>query len=72
MEGLCGGRTEGERRAALWFGRRQGRLSLGQLGTLVGMDYAAVGQAVSRFGKRLMKEAKWSRRLNPRLSNVEM
>ena len=58
MERLCGGRSEGERRAARWFGRRQERLSLGRLGTLVGMVYAAVGQAASRFGKRLMKEAK--------------
>jgi hypothetical protein len=34
-----------------------GRLSLAQLGELAGgMDYAAIEQAVSRFGKRLLKE----------------
>jgi REP element-mobilizing transposase RayT len=42
------------RDAALWLGRRHGRYRLGELGELAGgMDYAAVGQAVSRFGKRL-------------------
>ena len=40
-----------------------------------GMDYAAVGQAVSRFGKRLTKDTKLRneiRRLETQLSNVEM
>jgi len=56
------------RDAALWLGRRQGRLTLGELGRLAGgMDYAAVGQAVSRFGRRLAKEA----RLRHRLRRVE-
>ena len=42
------------RDAALWLGRKRGGYSLGKLGELAGgMDYAAVGQAVSRFGKRL-------------------
>jgi len=39
------------------------------------MDYAAVGQAVSRFGKRLAKETKLRaeiRQLETQLSNVEM
>jgi REP element-mobilizing transposase RayT len=64
------------RDAALFLGRKNGRLSLGQLGALAGpMDYAAVGQAVSRFGKRLQNEAKLRRELQQielQLSNVEM
>jgi chromosomal replication initiation ATPase DnaA len=55
----------------LWLGRRQGRLKLGEVGKLVGgLDYAAVGQAVSRFGKRIAKDAKLRdeiRRLEQRL-----
>ncbi len=64
------------RDAALWLGRRQARLGLAQLGRLAGdMDYAAVGQAVSRFGKRLEKETGLRRELRgieSQLSNVEM
>jgi putative transposase len=46
------------RDAALWLGRRHGRLTLAKLGELVGgVDYATVGQAASRFGKRLEKDA---------------
>ncbi|HEV2210908.1 MAG TPA: transposase [Verrucomicrobiae bacterium] len=64
------------RDAALWLGRRQGRLSLAQLGKLSGgMDYAAVGQAVSRLGKRLEKQSELRRALHQieaQLSNVEM
>ncbi len=46
------------RDAALWLGCRVGRLSLGELGELAGgMDYAAVGQAVARFDKRVGREA---------------
>jgi hypothetical protein len=52
-----------------------GRLSLSELGKLAGgMDYAAVGQAVSRFGRRLEKEAALRRKvaeMEPQLSNVE-
>ena len=63
------------RDAALWLGRGAGRLSLAQLGSLAGgMDYAAVGQAVSRFGKRLLKEPALRRQtehLQVQLSNVE-
>ncbi len=52
------------RDAALWLGRRLGRLTLAQLGELAGgMDYAAVGQAASRFGKRLEKEPKLRRQM---------
>jgi hypothetical protein len=47
------------RDAALWLGRRRGRLKLAELGERIGgMDYAAVSQAVSQFGKRLEKDAK--------------
>ena len=64
------------RDGALWLGRRQGRLSLAELGRLAGgMDYAAVGQAVSRFGRRLDNEASLRRelsRIETQLSNVEM
>ena len=63
------------RDAALWLGRGTGRLSLAQLGELAGgMDYAAVGQAVSRFDKRLLKEPALRRQMNhlkAQLSNVE-
>ena len=64
------------RDAGLWLGRRVGRLKLAELGALVGgLDYAAVGQALSRFGKRLQKETKLRRellKLESDLSNVEM
>jgi len=64
------------RDAGLWLGRRQGRLRLAHLGRLAGgMDYAAVGQAVSRFGRRLQKDATLRRKvrqIKAKLSNVEM
>jgi REP element-mobilizing transposase RayT len=64
------------RDAALWLGRRRGRFTLTELGQLVGgMDYAAVGQAVSRFGKRLQSAADLRGKLSKierTLSNVEM
>jgi hypothetical protein len=64
------------RDAALDLGRRTGRLSLAQLGQLAGgLDYAAVGQAVSRFGKRLEREPGLRQqvtKLSLQLSNVEM
>lgn len=64
------------RDAALWLGRKRGRYSLGELGQLAGgMDYAAVGQAVSRFGRRLEQEVGLRRnmtRIDNQLSNVEM
>ena len=63
------------RDAALWLGRGAGRLSLAQLGELAGgMAYAAVGQEVSRFDKRLLKEPTLRRQMNhmkAQLSNVE-
>jgi len=64
------------RDAALWLGRKRGRYRLGELGKLVGgVDYAAVGQAVSRFGRRLEQQPELKRKLaqtERRMSNVEM
>ncbi len=64
------------RDAALWLGRRFGRYSLRELGVLAGgIDYAAVGQAVSRFGHRLEGQDQLRRTLvqiEGQLSNVEM
>jgi hypothetical protein len=63
------------RDAALWLGRKRGRYTLRELGQLAsGMDYAAVGQAVSRFGKRLENEDQLKRtvsKIERQLSNVE-
>jgi REP element-mobilizing transposase RayT len=62
------------RDAALWLGRRLGRLSLGQLAALAGgLDYATVGAAVSRFARRLARDAslaKALRGIEDNLSNV--
>ena len=42
------------RNAALWLCRRRRPYTLRELGQLVGgVDYAPVGQAISRFGKRI-------------------
>ncbi len=64
------------RDAALWLGRSVGRLSLRELGEFAGgMDYAAVGQAVARFGKRVGREAQLRQRITriqQQMSNVEM
>ena len=61
---------------ALWFGRRQGRLSLAKLGEFAGgMDYSAVSVAVRRFGQRIAKDTKLRRKLEEigrHMSNVEM
>jgi len=75
-EGFSGRHGDWGRDAALWLGRRVGRLRLGELGVLVGgMDYAAVGQALRRFGWRLEEDPElrhelWN--LERQLSNVEM
>ena len=51
---LSGRHGDWGRDAALWLGRKRGRYKLSQLGQLAGgMDDAAVGQAVSRFDKRI-------------------
>ena len=64
------------REAALWLGRRRGRYGLRELGELAGgLDYAAVGQALSRFGRRLAREPELSHQvaaMERQLSNVEM
>jgi hypothetical protein len=54
----------GRRETALWLGRRRARLGRAELGLAAGgMDYAAVGQAVSRFGKRPGKKTEPHRKL---------
>ena len=46
------------RDAALWLGRRAGRLSLAELGKLAGgLDYAVVSKAILRFSRRLISDA---------------
>ena len=64
------------RDAALWLGRRRGRYTLSELGQLAGgVDYAAVGQAISRFGKRIQTVAELRRsvtRIEEQLSKLEM
>jgi REP-associated tyrosine transposase len=64
------------RDAALWLGRQRGRYTLSELGELAGgIDYAAVGQAVSRFSKRLQTDSDLQRsfkKIEHGLSNVEM
>ena len=46
------------RDAALWLGRRAGRLKLSELAVRAGgIDYAAAGTAVARFGKRLDRDS---------------
>jgi len=64
------------RDAALWLGRRRGRYRLAELGQLAGgMDYAAVGQAVARFSRRLEQRGPLRRqiaKIEDNLSNVEM
>ena len=61
------------RDAALWLGRRWGRLKLRELAQLAGgIDYAAAGTAVSRFGKRLPRERALAQaigRIQKQLSN---
>lgn len=46
------------RDAALWLGRRAGRMRLVELGKRAGgLDYAVVSKAIARFGQRLRLEA---------------
>jgi putative transposase len=44
------------RDVTLWLGRTVGRMRLRELATLAEMDYATVGAAVSRMGRRLKAE----------------
>jgi hypothetical protein len=64
------------RDVALWLGRRRGRYTLSQLGQLAGgLDYAAVGQAISRFGKRVQTVTELRRsvsKLETSLSKVDI
>ena len=63
------------RDAALYFGRKQGRMKLRELSEAAGnMEYAAVGGAISRFGKRLANGELRAevRRIESYLSNIEM
>lgn len=54
---FCQRRGDWGRDAVLWLARRHARLRLRELAELAGgMDYAAVGQAVTRFGQRLERE----------------
>ncbi len=56
------------RDAALWLARKRGRYTLPELGHLAGgMDYSAVGKAVSRFERRLI----WDKQLQSELTAVE-
>ena len=46
------------RDAALWLGRRAGRLKLAELGQLVGdLDYAVVSKTIARFDRRLARNS---------------
>lgn len=52
------------RDAALWLGRRVGRLGLTELGQLAGgLDYAVVSKALARFGRRLALDGALSEQL---------
>jgi hypothetical protein len=41
---------------ALWLGRTAGRMRLRELALVAGMDYATVGAAVSRVGRRMGRD----------------
>ncbi len=75
-EQFCRRHGDWGRDAALWLGRRRGGYRLGELGEWAGgMDYAAVGQAVSRFGKRLEHDRALRRQvaeIERLLSNIEI
>jgi hypothetical protein len=54
---FCQAHGDWGRDAALWLGRKRGRYTLPELGQLAGgMDYSAVGKAVSRFERRLTQD----------------
>ena len=64
------------RDAALWLGRRIGRMTLRELGQRAGdLDYNAAGAAARRFGRRMAKDRKLARllsKIKAQLSHVEM
>jgi REP element-mobilizing transposase RayT len=64
------------RDAALWLGRRAGRMDLRELAQRMGgVDYSSAGTAVSRFTRRLVRDRKLAQvmaSLIRQLSNAEM
>ena len=60
---FSGRRGDWGRDAALWLGRRVGRLGLADLAQKLGCDYTTVGKAVSRFGQRLKTDAGLARKI---------
>ncbi len=67
---FCDRYADWGREAALWLGRRAGRLSLPQLAQLAGgMEYDAVAQALTRFGKRLERHPELRQQMT-RLQNA--
>ena len=75
-DGFAGRRGDWGRDAALWLGRRAGRLRLAQLGKLAGgLDYANVSKAVARFARRLGENPRLRQELTAieqQLSNDKM
>jgi hypothetical protein len=73
-EGFVNRHGDWGRDAALWLGRRLGRFSLAELAALAGgLDYAAIGAALSRFPRRMAQNSSLERTLRQievNLSNV--
>ena len=73
-ESFCNRYRDWGRDAALWLGRRVGRLTLAQLAQRIGaVNYMTAGAAVSRFDRRLAKDSKLAATLHEllrQLSNV--
>ena len=71
---FCQSYGDWARDAALWLGRKHGRLTLRELGQLCGgMNYGTVAQAVSRFAKRLEQQGELRQTvatIESQLSNV--
>ena len=71
---FCQSYVDWARDAALWLGRKHGRLTLRELGQLCGgMNYGTVAQAVSRFAKRLEQQGELRQTvatIESQLSNV--
>ncbi|MGA2862878.1 MAG: hypothetical protein ABSF95_00145 [Verrucomicrobiota bacterium] len=65
---FCDRRGDWGRDGALWLGRRAGRLWLAELGRLAGgMGYAAVAQALTRFGRRMER----TRELRQKIATIQ-
>ena len=71
---FCQSYGDWARDAALWLGRKHGRLTLRELGQLCGeINYGTVAQAVSRFAKRLEQQGELRQAvaaIESQLSNV--